>query len=637
MKKLFFFIFFLWTPVFIAQENFNRFSDYIQMSLQENVSANDSLVCQIPSNLRIAELLTKNDWKVADLEVIDCIIKEVTTSKNNIKNAMLYYLKSKAYSDFDDSVKNEMLRKAFFIFKENQDVDGQFFSLNDLFLNLLSDASVASESTYEETEYKLNELKPLYKNSDFIPTKITFKETKLRKAIRLRESLSDAFLFDIESYAKESENAYPRLVRSLYSSIAIAHQQKGNTEKSLALKRKALRLANPEKQDYPSYLINIAGSYFHKREIDSAMVYLQKAYKMTPENPTTIYSLILKRNIESNIASLYRQKQVNDSAYIYMTKSKLTSDALNSLQINEKKLFAEKKFEVQKRDLEIAQRDIELLKRDKQRIYLITGLLLVVVVLIVVGLFLKKSRKLHRQAKQLATNRERLLQIVSHDLISPLQSFSMTASTIPKLIKRKRFEEVEVLQKSLSTTIIALQDMLKNLFAWNEKMKSNTLNSPQEVRLFNISDGIISILNTYKGLAEERNIEFSILLAKDEIWINTIPTQLLNLLRNLIYNAVKHSPNNSYIDIELKEEENSQIVFVCSNLMPETKKENAEKLVKLINSKKLHSSFADGLGMEIIFYAVQIIEIKLEAKIENNKFTIKCKIPTKINKPIAYK
>lgn len=496
-----------------------------------------------------------------------------------------------------------------------------FFSLNQIFNSKIS-TSTADGNETKLTE-SFEELSEIAVQSDFIPVEIALQESFLRKSLKLNQNITDDVLNNISALANKQVENHPKLIRNLFTSLGISYQRIGKTNKALFYKHKALNLANKEAADYPSFLINIGGSHFYNKELDSAKYYLKKGYFKITDDPKTVYAATTKATTAFNLSVLYKRLNDTDSAYYFSRENNKYTNRRFRIKLKQNRLYADKKFEVQKAKLHLANKEIELHDEKQKRNLVFIGFSVSLLFLLLLVIIYRRTIKLKREAEQINHRRERLLQIVNHDLGEPLQVFIDSSIIIPKLIATKRYAELKVIQESLSDTLISLQSILKNLFSWNKK---NSVDKAEVISEIDIKEQLEIILKSYEPVAAMKGLSFDF-ESIDKIVLKTNAFELGNLLRNIIYNAVKHSPADNTIYLKARLNAQKHLEFTCLNAIKKSAIENIIELIDHFNGVNNLNYSKTGLGLELIDEALKRLDAKIEAKQFESSLKIKLIVP----------
>ncbi len=568
----------------------------------------------------LALLLTKKTWKISDLTYIDSLVASEKTSQSQIKG-LYEYVAGNAFSNFDDDLGLKYYQQAYNSFNSQNDIEGMFFSLSKIFY--LKIKTVNENINQHELNQSFKELEQLAANTDYIPVTLALKDIFLRKELSLDAKLKEDILRNISILAEQHKSNYSDLTRNLMTTIGVAYQRLGKLNMSLKFNHKALALSNPLAKDYPFYLINVGKLSFYKNNVDSALYYFKKAYHKIPKKPKDVYSTSLKTNAAFNLGQLYKKTKNKDSAYFFSNESNKYNKLLLNLKLEQNNFYADKKFKSQKAKLKLAKKGLEL-KEDKHSKRLFTiGLAFIATIISFLIYIYYKVNEQRKEAIEKLNNRKRLLQIVNHDLSEPLQVFIDSYVIIPKLIDSKKYKELELIQNSLSDTLISLQSILKNLFSWNKK---NSKNETEAISEIDINKELKRILKSYEKVAAIKTITFDF-QCFDEIILKTNAFELGNLLRNIIYNAIKHSPDEKVIHIKAQFNVNKDIVFECFNTIKSTGIEDVKELTNHLNGVKSINYSKTGLGLELIDDALKSLNAQVQAIIEENTFKVKLIIP----------
>lgn len=607
-----------------GQDKVTTYKHLAKQSFLVQFTKTDSLSCEKLSEKNIVKMLAKEKWNVSELYVIDCLIKKYSTDKNNPLIGMYYYIGGKAYKEFDDEIKKLYFQKAYIYFESENDVEGMFFSLSKLFNSKINAADSSLDVTSNEMAKLFEELKQISKKTDYALVDLSLSESKIRKMLILEEDISVTTLDSIADFALQNASYNRKYTSRLFTALGIAYQRIEEKDKAIRLKRKALNLADPNKRDYSSYFANIAGYHFSNNDLDSTEYYLKKSYHLIPKETNSIYLLTAKNILTTNLYKIYKLQKKIDSALVYSIKSNKVKIKLIKLKLAQNSNYADKKFEIQKKELMLAKKNAEINDIKKEETYLVAILCLFLFLLFVLFFNYNRTKKIKAKALELVEKREKLLQILNHDLFSPLQVFSSTAYLIPQLIAKKRFAQLEIVQESLLGSITGLQNTLNELFNWNKDENYNSTNALRKEK--NLSTEIEFIIAIYINFAKSREIRIESKIAKN-IKRTIFYREFGNLIRNLIFNATKHGLPKNAIYIELKEVDKKNVLFSVQNTFDITELKATENLISILESKKIDKNTDEGLGLGLILGAVKKLNITITGEIKEDLLIINCVFP----------
>ena len=228
---------------------------------------------------------------------------------------------------------------------------------------------------------------------------------------------------------------------------------------------------------------------------------------------------------------------------------------------------------------------------------------------------LERNTRLHNQNKELEELnyqnkvKSELLSIVAHDLRSPAIAFNRLSKKISYLIKKNDPERLVTLAGHFEQTGNKLFYNLDNVLSWVISQKDNI---HAEYSSFKPHKLTKEIMEDLVHLTEEKQQEVLNQIAP-EAKLYSDKNMLKVIVRNIIHNAVKYSPERSAIKVDFCEnQERSQIVVSDSG-----KGIDEAVIAKIRNneSKNKISSQGYGLGLMICFSFIK--QLQGEINIEN--------------------
>lgn len=577
--------------------------------------------CTDTTHEGLSKLIAKSTWSIAELDTLHCLFARTDQENALALYGLICYIGGNAYANFDDKIRDSLYHKAYFTFKDLNDKFGMFFSLS----NLLAYTQFQSGNDFKKYDFEAfyNEISILKSELDFIPAHLTFADIFLRRKFYFNEIITIDQLDSLSIFCKNYAHIYPILVAELYSVIGFSQRLEGNYSKAFQFYKKSLDLSDSTSIDYFSFLSNLGTGYYLLEQFDSAMFLWKKAYHCI-QDPHSGYLLESKSAIAKKIAVVFEKNNQTDSAQHYNIVSLQLANKKLALERDESNLYLARKFELTKKQQAIT--DLNLVVSRKQNRLIITygvsaGLLLL---LIFTSVLFFNQKKLSKQKAALAKERELLVRTVGHDLATPLQLFSTSAALIPKLIEQNRWEDLNHVTLSLNKTLVALQSMLNNLFAWNSNKKNiqKTKLEKEPIALASFLEDIKAIYTLY---FEEKGLTINISILPTQI-IHTNPIHLGILMRNLIYNCAKHGAENT--EVLLTVSQNAQNINIeIQNTVAPAGLTNASNFAQSINQQKITKTLKHGLGLELILHSIKKLKAKAKANLTQNILSINIVFP----------
>lgn len=225
-----------------------------------------------------------------------------------------------------------------------------------------------------------------------------------------------------------------------------------------------------------------------------------------------------------------------------------------------------------------------------------------------------KITELNKTAETLKENnktRERLLNILSHDVHSPLRFSTMVGKAV--LTKQNELNKEEIIDalSDINQTSIRMLLLITNILKWVEYQKEGF--SPIYTNE-NLRQMFQDKMEFFRYMAESKNIELINNIPTD-IYINTDKTALGIIIQNLLNNAVKFTPDG---EIEVNATLNSKyITLTISDTgvgMPQKSIEAIEFAQPIVPLPDNDNLKGNGLGWGLISDLLQQLQGTFEIK-----------------------
>jgi signal transduction histidine kinase len=141
--------------------------------------------------------------------------------------------------------------------------------------------------------------------------------------------------------------------------------------------------------------------------------------------------------------------------------------------------------------------------------------------------------------------RDKLYSIIAHDIRSPLSGIDMAINAIADGYLKQGSDDFTEMVTHLKKTIAETIILLENLLTWTKLHNQNLLLSPEVQNIYPI---ILECVHLFKGNANNKKITINV-DATDEIKAYFDEISIHVVLRNLIFNAIKFTPENGTINI----------------------------------------------------------------------------------------
>jgi signal transduction histidine kinase len=201
--------------------------------------------------------------------------------------------------------------------------------------------------------------------------------------------------------------------------------------------------------------------------------------------------------------------------------------------------------------------------------------------------------------------KNKLFSIISHDMRSPLSSLAMVLQ-----VAEKNLIEPESFAKMLSNirkNTQQVQNIMDNLLNWSIAQMNLQKYTPEE---FLLNDFLKEQLALYENLAAVKNINTQVICA-DNLYVYADRNQLSLIIRNLVDNAIKFTPQNGLIELGIKDD----FTFYIGNSGIPISNESINNILGdfdgLKSSNGTNNERGTGLGLRLCIEYIKNFDSKL--------------------------
>jgi signal transduction histidine kinase len=327
--------------------------------------------------------------------------------------------------------------------------------------------------------------------------------------------------------------------------------------------------------------------------------------------------LALKQSNYGRLSEAYEKLGDYKTALKFQVLFTQYSDSLDQKEKYDQIARLEKQYETKKNENEILQlhakqefTDIEL-KKNKQLKLLgfFSALLLLILISFILLKYYDKTRlnklleEKNRQIEQseqelriLNASKNKFFSIIAHDLKNPFHTvmgYSYLLNKDYELFsesERRKFA-VDIYQSTNN-----IFRLLQNLLDWSKAQTGRLKFAPMEIDFNRILENSVSVLS---ALAEQKKIQLKYSYSND-LKIFADPLMIETVLRNLINNAIKFTPENGSVEITAEQTEN-QIKIKVSDTGIGISEEDVQNLFRIDSKvKRKGTNEEDGSGLGLI-------------------------------------
>jgi signal transduction histidine kinase len=334
-----------------------------------------------------------------------------------------------------------------------------------------------------------------------------------------------------------------------------------------------------------------------------------------------------------NLSYAFELMSQYDSALYYSKKLQTLTDSLR----NVKMLTEIAKIEAIK-DNQIKDQKIKNLEKEKVAAkkfnYAIIAIVLLTIILLFISIRALKSQKKSNQNLQklnteldsknkmlkesesnlrsLNQTKDKLFSIVAHDLRNPVNSIDRGLEFLNESFDILDEEDLKEIISETSDGAKSLNTLLENLLNWSRSQRDLIKIDKEKFSL----NQLISInLDLFKNAANEKDISLEFEGQDTDIFSDQ--NLVNNILRNLINNAIKFTPNNGKINIFIEEEEEKIILNVADNGVG-IEKDRLDTLFNVVqNTSKMGTGGERGTGLGLVLCYEFAIKIGADLKVKS--------------------
>lgn len=199
--------------------------------------------------------------------------------------------------------------------------------------------------------------------------------------------------------------------------------------------------------------------------------------------------------------------------------------------------------------------------------------------------------------EKLSKEKTKFLQIAAHDLRNPLGVIRGLAESLsdPDLSEEEKIACLNYINLSTARMSELIRNLLEIQVIDAGKMVVN-------IQQFSLTELINSYLAQMSHMASVKQTKIEVSMPDTEVTINSDPARIEQILDNYVSNAIKYSPVDSRVHIQLTEE-NGKIELKVKDEGPGISADEVKKLFKqfsTVSSVPRQGEHATGLGLAIV-------------------------------------
>lgn len=363
----------------------------------------------------------------------------------------------------------------------------------------------------------------------------------------------------------------------------------------------------------PNIQFGIANILGKQGKLDESVSAYKKSIQLANQFKREFF---LKKQLYQGLSEVYQKKGDYKHALENQILCSKYNDSITEKQKFDQVTTLEKQYETEKKQNEIIRlqarhelMDVQLQKNKQLKIlgFVTASLLLLFVFFVLIRYFDKiklnqmlelKNKKIEQSENELRVlnaSKNKFFSIIAHDLKNPFHTVMGYSWLLSKDYERFTEEERRKFASDIHNSTNNIFRLLQNLLEWSRSQTGRLIFNPREIELNRIVDNSISVL---RSLADQKNIriEFNF---DDDLSLFADPLMIETVLRNLINNAIKFTPENGLIEITANQIEDQISICVKDSGIGISKEDtmNLFRIDSTVKRKGTNNEDGSGLGL----------------------------------------
>lgn len=229
------------------------------------------------------------------------------------------------------------------------------------------------------------------------------------------------------------------------------------------------------------------------------------------------------------------------------------------------------------------------------------------------------NQMLEALEKEKAVNelKTRFVSMASHEFRTPLSAILSSADLITKYLEKEDITRMPKHVNRIKSSVHSLIDILSDFLSIDEMESDKVQYNPKPHNIKEVFEKAISDLEIILKKGQFFNLEFA--LSKETFFID--PRILLNVLNNLVTNAIKYSAEGDPIEIKVYDRRNSLHFYVRDFGIGIPKSEQKNMFERFFRANNAENIQGTGLGLYIVQRYLRIMGGSIYFESEENNGT----------------
>ncbi|TRX37468.1 tetratricopeptide repeat protein [Flavobacterium sp. ZT3R18] len=395
-----------------------------------------------------------------------------------------------------------------------------------------------------------------------------------------------------------------------YTNIGITNNYLKQYEKSIKATTKSILINKNDPSLFNGFnKIELGKSYYFlaleeqnklKKEklLQKSIDYINEAMLLFTKHK----SLIDIRDAYLYLSKIKKAQGKHEDALYFFEKNTYLNDSIFSNKNKIQIALLESKREIELRDKKIEIQDLKI-KNASRKVYLLITISIGILILLALFLWLYLSKRktnqlLNDKNKIISTinsQKDKFFSIIAHDLRDPFNGFLGLSELLAEDLDNMTKEEIQFAAVSMKSSATNLFQLLENLLEWSRMEQGLIPFAPQEKLVVSI---VAECMTTIQEAANNKNISINIEIS-EKTTVFADNNSIHSVIRNLVSNAVKFTPERGTISIKAKEDDKKTTISITDTGIGMSAKmvENLFRLDVETNRNGTNDEPSTGLGL----------------------------------------
>ncbi|MEQ8471588.1 MAG: ATP-binding protein [Marinoscillum sp.] len=438
----------------------------------------------------------------------------------------------------------------------------------------------------------------------------------LADAYFLNGYYDSAFYYFNQAYDLAELNNYVNYERFITGNLGMVNLKLGNLDSAEVQLKSVLNFIKRDLTSFLTFQTFLAEVYLEQKKYNQSedlihQVILQAEKSEFKEQIRDGYLLLSK---------LYEGKQDYEKSLLAYRQYVLVEFDLRDVETVRKIGDMRTGYEVGQKQVEV---DLLTAEKNNQRLIIIamalSGLFLTILLSMRYRSYRRKI-KLTAELERLNQTKDKFFSIISHDLRGPISAFKGISRVIKFLVISKETDELMDVADDIDHSVDRLSELLDNLLGWAMQQQGHFPNVPEKLSLKELLHELVGNMET---MAKGKNINLEVKVHETiELWVDRNTT--MTILRNLVTNALKFTPERGMVIISTEEDGNYANIKVMDTGIG-IPRDQLKKLFRLQERSSTYGTSGEkglGLGLQLVHEFVEMNNGTLHVESEEGKGTI---------------